>query len=122
MASPGPTVLPKWADGLYCAAGVGRCTSTWFSLGRRQRLLPRLPDGGVGLNAHYIFQSELREVRAELSAFPIARICQHHSHRNLSLDRLPNLLQGNFWLGLKPNPIGNARLSTAFGILTPHLR
>ena len=35
-------------------------------------------------------------------ALPITRIRPYHSHRNLPLDRLPNLLQCNLWLALKP--------------------
>jgi len=62
----------------------------------------------------------LAEGRAELRALSITRICQYHSHGQLSLLRLPNLFQRNFWLGLKPNPFRNARFSTAFDILTPY--
>ena len=85
-------------------------------------MLPRFPDCGVRLNAYYILQPELGEVRAELRAVPITRICQYHSHGNLLLHRLPNLLQSNLWLGLKLNLFRNARLSAAFGILAPHFR
>ena len=97
-------------------------TPTWFSRRRRQGLLSWFPDGGVGLNAYYIFQTELGEVSAELRALPITRICQYHSHRNLLFHRLPNLFQRNLWLGLKRHPFGNARLSAPCGILAPHFR
>src|SRR5215471_3747085 len=93
---------------------------TWFSLWRRQRPLPRFPDGGVGLDAHYIFQSELSEFGAELGALPIARICQYDSCRNLLLDCLPDLLQRDLWLGLKRDPFRHTSVSAALDVLAPH--
>jgi hypothetical protein len=98
------------------------CTPTWFPSWHRQGLLSWFPDCGIRLNAYYVFQTELGEVSAELRALPITRICQHHSHGNLPLHRLPNLLQRNLWLGLKRNPFGNAYLSASCGILAPHFR
>ena len=99
---------------------LGGRTPTWFSRWRWQRLLPRSPDGGVRFNTYRILQSELSEGRAELRAFPITRICQYHSHRNLLLHRLLNLLQSNLWLGLKRNPFRHASLSAALDVLAPH--
>src|SRR5579863_528620 len=98
------------------------CTPTCFSRRRRRGLLSWFPDCGVRLNAHYIFQTELGEVRTELRALPITRICQYHSRRNLLFHRLPNLLQRNLRLGLERHPFGNARLSAPCDILAPHLR
>src|SRR5580704_16326148 len=98
-ASPGPTVLPKWVDGLHCAAGALRGRApTWFSPWCRQRPLPRFPDRCVGFDAHYILQSEFRQVGAELGTLPITRICQYHSYRNLLLHGPPYLLQSNLCL------------------------
>jgi len=100
----------------------GGRTPTWFSRWRRQRLLSGFPDCGVRLNAHDILQSELGEVSAELRALPITRIRQYHSHGNLLLHRLPNLLQSNLRFGLKRDLFRNARFAAAFGILAPHFR
>src|SRR5919201_6343740 len=99
-----------------------RCTPARFSCWCWQRLLPRFPDGGIRLNAHHVWQPELRESRAKLRALSITRIGQYHSYRNLLLQGLPNLLQSNFWLGLKLDLFRNARFSTALGILTPYFR
>ena len=101
---------------------LGGPTATWLARGYGQGLLPWFPDGGVRLNAHDILQSELREIRTKLCALPITRVRQHHSHRNLLLHRLPNLLQSNLWLGLKPNLFRDARWFTACRILAPHFR
>src|SRR6266545_2673678 len=88
---------------MVCIAlqALGGRTPAWFSRWRRQGSLPRFPDRGVRLNAHYILQSELGEVSAELRALPITRIRQHHSQGNLLRHRLPNLLQSNLRFGLK---------------------
>src|ERR1035438_7578228 len=93
---------------------LGGRTPTWFSRWRRQGSVPRFPDCGVRLNAHYILQSELGEVRAELRALPITRIRQYHSHGNLLRHRLPNLIQSNLRFGLKRDLFRNARLPAAF--------
>jgi hypothetical protein len=52
----------------------------------------------------------------------ITCICQDHSRRNLLGYRVPNLLQGNLWLGLKLNPFRNTRFFTAFRIFAPYFR
>src|SRR5437764_14042390 len=101
---------------------LGGRTPTWFSRCSRQGLFPRFPDRGVRFNTYRILQSELSEGRAELRALPITRICQYNSQWHLPLHRLPNLLQSNLWLGLKPNLFRNASLSAAFGILPPYFR
>src|SRR5258705_176418 len=88
---------------------LGRRTPTWFSRWRRQGSLSRFPDCGVRLNAYYILQAELGNVRAKLRAFPITRIGQNLSRRHFLLQRLPNLLQRDLWLGLKLNPFRYAR-------------
>jgi hypothetical protein len=101
---------------------LGGCTPTWLARGCGQGLLPWFPDGGVRLHAHDLLQSELREIRTKWCALPITRIRSYHSHGNLPLDRLPNLLQCNLWLGLKPNLFRDARWFPAGRILAPHFR
>src|SRR6516162_7339681 len=109
---------------MVCAAlqALGGRAPTWFSRWCWQRLSPRLPNGGVRFNAHYILQSESSEIRAKLRALPITRIRQYHSQGNLLFHRLPYLLQSNFGLGLKRHPFRNAGLSAALHVLAPHFR
>ena len=70
---------------MICIAlqAFGGRTPTWFARWRRQGLLPRFPDGRVGLNAHDVWQSELGQGCAELCALSVTRICQYHSYRDL---------------------------------------
>ena len=96
---------------------LGGSSSSRFSRWRRQGLLPRFPDRGVRLDAHCILQTKFGKFGAELRALSVTRICQNHSYRDLPLHRLPNLLQGNLWLGLKRNLLRHARFLAAFGIV-----
>ena len=109
---------------MVCAAlqALGGRAPTWFSRWCWQRLSPWLPNRGVRFNAYNIVQSERGEIRAKLCALSITRIGQYDSSGNLSLYRLPYLLQSNLGLSLKCNSFRNAGLSAALDVLAPHFR
>ena len=52
----------------------------------------------------------------------VAGIGQHHALRNASLTRSPNLLEGDFWLGLKLNRFRHAGLLPPLAVFDPRLR
>ena len=83
-------------------------------------LAPR-PSSKTRRPSHIASPSSVTAVR-NCCAIPITRIGQHHSRRNLLLNRLPDLFQSNLRLGLKLNLFGNPGLPAALRILTPHLR
>jgi hypothetical protein len=64
----------------------------------------------------------LGERSAKRRAVSIAGVGQHYACGDLLFHCLPDLLQSNFWLGLKLNLFRNPGLLAARGILAPHLR
>src|ERR1017187_4835858 len=109
---------------MICIALQARrsCSMAWFSRRGRQGVFSRFPPTWGSFNTSYIIPSQVGCAGAEVRIVPIPCIGQYHSHRNLLLQRLPNLLQGNLRLGLKLHSFGNPGLPAAFGVLTPHLR
>ena len=101
---------------------LGGRTATWLARGCGQGLFSRFPNGGVRLHAHHIWQSQLSQIRTKLRALSVTRIRSYHSHGNLPLDRLPNLLHSNLWLGWKGHSFRDPDLLATGRILTPHFR
>jgi hypothetical protein len=93
-----------------------------FARWRWLRFFARLPDGRGALNSHYISHLQLPQFGTEVCVGSIAGIGQHHARRDASLTRTLDLVQGDFWFGLKLDRVGHAGLLAPFAVLYPSVR
>src|SRR4030095_5080981 len=88
----------------------------WF------RFFARFPDRRGTLDSHHIGHLQLRQLCTETGVGPVASVGQRHALWDASLTCTPDLVESDFWLGLKLNRIRHSGLLPSLAVFDPRLR
>ncbi len=98
-----------------------RAPSARVALGR-QRAFARRPNAGLGLDPHDVGKAPLGEGIPETGRVAVAGVGHHGGGRQVLLEKVVDLLQGNLPLLQEGDLGGDADPGPAFGVLRPLIR